>query len=155
MTPFQTDLLLYGDCLCRNPRSFRLVPRKKTSLPRADLVPNSRTSVSPTAIERNFNTMKVLYFSNELPNDDLQLLLKRLYLRSKSHRHPLLARFFEQATSAVRAEVRQLSSEQKKLFPSFESIIDLAGDLELRKSILRSSVGGVLPCFFQIATYIG
>lgn len=99
--------------------------------------------------------MKVLYFNNELPNDDLHLLLKRLYLRSKNHGHPILARFFEQATSAVRAEVRQLSSEQKKLFPSFESITDLAGDIELRKSILRSSVDGVLHCFFQIATYIG
>ncbi|KAL3495264.1 hypothetical protein BJX62DRAFT_233590 [Aspergillus germanicus] len=61
--------------------------------------------------------MKVLYFSNEFPKDDLQALFRRLHNRSKHRRHPTLARSIDEATLAVREEVRHLPAALKALVP--------------------------------------
>jgi hypothetical protein len=99
--------------------------------------------------------MRVIYFSNEFPNDDLQGLLRQLHILSKDKRHPVLARFLDEATKVVRDEVRDLPTESKKLVPAFESIASLAGESTLRNSRLRGSIDGVLHCLLQLATYIG
>lgn len=99
--------------------------------------------------------MKLLYFSNEFPKDDLQGLFRRLYNHSKDRRHPILARFIDEATLAVRDEVRQLPTSVKSLVPAFETVLNLADYPELRKGPLSGSLDGVLLCVLEIATLIG
>lgn len=99
--------------------------------------------------------MKLLYFDNQFPNDDLQDLYRGLTTRSKDRGHPLLARFIHDATSAVRDELRLLSSAQRALFPPFESVFNLADHPQLRKGPLCGSVEGVLLCVLQLSILIG
>jgi hypothetical protein len=99
--------------------------------------------------------MKLLYFSNEFPHDDLQNLLHQLHGHSKDRRHPVLARFFVEATLAVREEIRLLPPTLRSMIPSFESILDLADDAALRKGPLCGSIEGILLCVVELATLIG
>ena len=99
--------------------------------------------------------MKIIYFGNEFPHDDLKDLLRRLYSHSKDRQHPTLARFIHEATLAVREEVRLLSAPLKVLVPPFETIFNLADYADLRKGPLGESVNGMLLCAVQLATFIG
>ncbi|KAF7162428.1 hypothetical protein CNMCM5623_007719 [Aspergillus felis] len=109
------------------------------------------SSGSPTA-EKG---MKVVYFGNELPHDGLQGVCRRLHAYTKDRRHPLLARFIEESTWAVRDKVRQLHAAQKALVPPFESVLHLAEHPELCKGPLCGSIEGVLLCAIQLGTFIG
>ncbi|OJJ40791.1 hypothetical protein ASPWEDRAFT_34272 [Aspergillus wentii DTO 134E9] len=99
--------------------------------------------------------LNVIYFSNEFPNDDLSYLLRRLHNHSKYRNHPILARFLDEATQAVRQEASRLRTELFNLVPAFESVTTLAGETELRKGRLHESIDGVLLVVLQVATYIG
>ncbi|KAL4794482.1 hypothetical protein BDV19DRAFT_188572 [Aspergillus venezuelensis] len=105
--------------------------------------------------QAEYSKMKLLYFSNEFPKDDLQGLFRRLYNHSKDKRYPILARFIDEATLAVRDEVRQLPTSVKALVPAFESVLNLADYPELRKGPLGGSMDGVLLCVLEVATLIG
>ncbi|KAF4536149.1 Beta-ketoacyl synthase [Lasiodiplodia theobromae] len=98
--------------------------------------------------------MRLVYFSNEFPHDDLQDLLRRLYNLSKDKRHPVLARFITEATSAIRDEVRELPTSLRELIPPFKTVLDLADHPELRKGPLCGSIDGVLLCVVELATII-
>ena len=67
--------------------------------------------------------MKVVYFSNECQFDELPILFRELNLRSKSRHHPILARFLQDASIAIREETRQLPTELRKLVPTFENVL--------------------------------
>lgn len=99
--------------------------------------------------------MKLLYFDNQFPNEDLQDLYRGLTTRSKDRGHPLLARFIDDATLAVRDELRLLSSAQRALFPPFETVFNLADHHQLRQGPLCGSVEGVLLCVLQLSILIG
>jgi monodictyphenone polyketide synthase len=99
--------------------------------------------------------MKVVYFGNELPQDGLQAICRRLHAYTKDRRYPLLARFIEESTWAVRDEVRQLHATQKALVTPFESVLHLAEQPELCKGPLCGSIEGVLLCVIQLGTFIG
>lgn len=99
--------------------------------------------------------MKVIYFSNEFPHDDLQDLLRLLHNHSKDRRHAVLSRFIDEATLAIRDEVRRLPTALKSLIPPFETVLSLADHSELRKGPLSGSVDGVLLCVVELATFIG
>ena len=99
--------------------------------------------------------LRLVYFSNEFPQDDLQHLFRRLYVHSKDKRHTLLAQFIDEATLAIRDEVSRLPATWKALFPPFQTIFDLADDAELRKGALCGSIDGLLLCAVQLATFIG
>lgn len=99
--------------------------------------------------------MKLVYFSNEFPHDDLQNLLRGLHQHSKDRRHPILARFLEEATLAIRDEVRQLPTALKALIPPFESILHFADFADLRKGQLCGSIDGILLCTVELGTLIG
>jgi monodictyphenone polyketide synthase len=98
--------------------------------------------------------MRLVYFSNEFPRDDLQDLLRRLYNNSKDRRHPVLARFIDEATLAIREEVRDLPATLKSLIPPYETVINLADHPELRKGPLSGSIDGVLLCLVELGTLI-
>lgn len=99
--------------------------------------------------------LRVIYFGNEFPPDDLQDLFRRFHIHNQNKQHSLLAQFIDRATSVVRQEVRHLPAELKKLLPPFRTIFDLADDAELRRGPLCGSIDGVLLCVVQLATFIG
>lgn len=99
--------------------------------------------------------MKLAYFSNEFPHDDLQDLLRRLHLHSKDRQYPILARFIDEATLAIRDEVRQLPAALKSLIPPLDTLFHLADFPGLRKGPLCGSVEGVLLCAVELGTFIG
>ncbi|KAK8091576.1 hypothetical protein PG997_001937 [Apiospora hydei] len=98
--------------------------------------------------------MKLLYFSNEFPHDDLASLARRLQVLSKQRRHPHLARFLDEATEAIRTEARQLSAGLRETVPPFQSILDFVDCTELRKGALGASVDGVILVAVQLGTLI-
>ena len=100
-------------------------------------------------------TLRFSYFSNEFPHDDLHGLLRKLRQHGFNTRHPILAKFMDEATRALREEVKELPSELRATVPAFESIISLADETELRKGPLNGSMDGVLLCLVQISAYIG
>jgi monodictyphenone polyketide synthase len=99
--------------------------------------------------------MRLLYFSNEFPHDDPLDLLRRLYNLSKDRSHPTLARFIDEATIALREEVRRLPAALKALIPPFETALNMADHAELRKGPLCGSIDGVLLCLVELGTLIG
>ncbi|RWA08250.1 hypothetical protein EKO27_g6849 [Xylaria grammica] len=98
--------------------------------------------------------MKVIYFSNEFPNDDLQQLFRQLLHSSKDRRHPHLARFLDEATLAVRDELGHLTPALRSLIPPFGTILDFAHFTDLRKGPLCGSIDGILLCVVEIGTLI-
>ena len=114
-------------------------------------VPSSRTSESFIEPEK----MKVGYFSNELPGNDLGVLLRRLHEHSKDRRHATLAQFIHDATQVIKDEVKLLPASLRCLIPPFESIFNLADHATLRNGPLGGSIDGIILCGLQIATLIG
>jgi len=114
-------------------------------------VPSSRTSESYLQPGK----MKLVYFSNEMPSEDLKDLLRRLRLYSKDRRYPTLARFIQEATLAIQDEVKLLSANLRTLVPPLETIFSLADHSALRHGPLGGAVDGVLHCGLQLAALIG
>ncbi|KAL9479466.1 hypothetical protein ACSS6W_004252 [Trichoderma asperelloides] len=102
-----------------------------------------------------FDKIKVLYFSNEFPKDDLQASFRKLYNNSKDRRHHILARFLEEATLAIRDELSQLSTNLRNLIPPFETILTIVDFTDLRKSQLCGAIDGILLCTLELGTLIG
>ncbi|KAK3370054.1 putative polyketide synthase [Podospora didyma] len=121
--------------------------------------PSSAATATPSEefeIDSESDKLKLIYFSNEFPHDDLHKLLRLLNVHSKDRRHPILARFLEEATLAIRDEVRQLPTALKALVPPFESVLAFANFTALRRQgSLTESVNGVLLCLVEIGTLIG
>ncbi|MCJ1400472.1 Atrochrysone carboxylic acid synthase Agnpks1 [Xylographa trunciseda] len=99
--------------------------------------------------------LKLIYFSNEFPHDDLQSLLHELHKHSRDRRHPVLARFLEEATLVIREEIRQLPIALRALIPPFETILNFSGFTDLRKGQLCGAIDGILLCTVELATIIG
>ena len=99
--------------------------------------------------------MRLVYFSNEFPRDDLKDLFRHLHVHSKDTRYPTLARFINQATLAIHEEVRLLPVTLKTLVPPFETIFSLADHSALRNGPLGGAVEGMLLCVVQLAAIIG
>jgi Starter unit:ACP transacylase in aflatoxin biosynthesis len=109
----------------------------------------------PSDSQGESRKMKLAYFSNEFPNDDLRELLRRLHIHCKDRRHTVLARFIDEATLAIREEVRRLPTTLKALIPPFETILNFADHSELRNGPLCGSIDGVLLCAVELAIFIG
>ncbi|KAJ5761815.1 Acyl transferase/acyl hydrolase/lysophospholipase [Penicillium nucicola] len=105
--------------------------------------------------DRDSHKMRVVYFSNEFPRDDLSDVFRRLHNHSKSHGQQTLAEFLSRATWAIKDEVRQLSTELKELIPPFDNLLSWSEDTELREGLICGAVDGVLLVLVQLATYIG
>ncbi|KAB8304586.1 hypothetical protein EYC80_003965 [Monilinia laxa] len=115
------------------------------------MTPSDSTSASLVEPSK----MKVGYFSNEFPHDDLRDLIRRLRVHSKDLRHTTLARFIDQATLAIREEVRLLPASLRKLVQPFETVFNFVDQTTLRSGPLGGAIDGVLLCAVQIATLIG
>ena len=120
------------------------IPEQSTSTP--SWTPD--TSFEPTK-------MRLAYFSNEFPHDDLKDLLRHLHVHSRDIRYPTLARFIHQATLAIHEEVHLLPVTLRMLVPPFETVFNLADHSALRNGPLGGAVDGTLLCAVQLATLIG
>ncbi|KAK4118009.1 hypothetical protein N657DRAFT_675829 [Parathielavia appendiculata] len=103
----------------------------------------------------DFGHLRLAYFSNEFPHDNLQHLLRRLWNSSKDRAHPLLAIFIAEATLAVREEIRDLPAVLRSEIPAFQTIFEFAEYPELRRGQLSGSIDGVLLSALELATFIG
>jgi monodictyphenone polyketide synthase len=110
------------------------------------------SEISDSSGERR---MELVYFSNEYPKEDLQDLFRRMHNHSKDKHHPVLAQFINEATWAVKDEIRRLPTEQRQIIPPFETVLSWAENSELQKGLICGAVDGVLLIVVQLATYIG
>ncbi|KAG0650226.1 polyketide synthase [Hyphodiscus hymeniophilus] len=109
-----------------------------------------------SGLQEEYRKLKVLYFGNEFPYDDLQELLRRLYIHSKDRKHTILSTFIDEATLAIRKEIHLLPATLRASIPPFQTILNLADHSELRKGPpLCGAIDGVLLCVVQLATLIG
>ncbi|KAI1328256.1 putative polyketide synthase [Xylariaceae sp. FL0255] len=99
--------------------------------------------------------MKVIYFSNEFPHDDIKDLTRRLHSHSKDRQHAILAQFLHEASQALHDEVRLLTTTLRVQVPYFETIFNLVDHVKLRQGPLGGAVDGALLCAIQLATFIG
>ncbi|KAL2808476.1 hypothetical protein BJX63DRAFT_439379 [Aspergillus granulosus] len=113
------------------------------------------TPTTSSDSDRETHRLKLVYFSNEFPRDDLQGVFRRLHTHSKDSSHRILADFISKATWAIKDEVRQLQMELKDLIPPFETLFSWAENTELREGLICGAVDGVLLLVVQLATYIG
>ena len=131
---------------------------KNHSTPWSDGVRQTMVELTPTSDSESAaesQKLRLIYFSNEFPHDDLQHLCRRLHIHSKNKQNVILAQFIDSATSAIREEVRDLPAALKGLFPPFQTVFNLVDDAELRRGPMCGSIEGVLLCAVQLATFIG
>ncbi|KAG5927477.1 hypothetical protein E4U53_002862, partial [Claviceps sorghi] len=98
-------------------------------------------------------SLRVVVFGNDLPHEDLQSHFRRLSARSKDRNHPLLARFINEATYAVKQEISTLATDLQRVIPTFQTILEWAEDTKLREGLLCGAVDGVLLVVLQLASY--
>lgn len=99
--------------------------------------------------------MQIIHFHNEFPYDDQQLMFREILTHSKDRSHPVLAHFIEEATRAIREEIRLLPYALRSTIPPFESVLNFVDFTELRKSQLGGSIDGVLLCIVELGIFIG
>nr|P9WET1.1 RecName: Full=Non-reducing polyketide synthase Preu7; Short=NR-PKS Preu7 [Preussia isomera]UNY67720.1 polyketide synthase Preu7 [Preussia isomera] len=121
-----------------------------------ELLSFTPSGTSDMSIEQvNAGEIRVAFFSNEFPHDDLGNLFRQLHIHSNDRRHLLLARFIHEATSALHEEVRLLPNALRALIPPFETIFNLVDHEALRNGRLGGAINGALLCAVQLATLIG
>jgi hypothetical protein len=99
--------------------------------------------------------MKLFFFSNKFPTDDLPDLLRRLRLHSQSPEHVVLRRVLEETTRVVREEIRRLPPELRSLIPPFQSILDLAENYNWHKGSLSGAFECVFLCLVPLCLFVG
>jgi hypothetical protein len=100
-------------------------------------------------------TSRLLFFSNEFPNDDLRDLFRRLHNHSKCQKFRFLATFLDACGDAVHDEVAALPLNLKKLVPPFKSVLSLADDPDFRQGPVGGALESALLCVLEIGMFIG
>lgn len=98
---------------------------------------------------------RLLFFSNEFPNDDLRDLFRRLHVNSKCRRFRFLAIFLDACGDALHDEVAGLPLNLKKLVPHFKSVLSLADDPNFRQGPVGGALESALLCVLEIGMFIG
>ncbi|PTU25285.1 hypothetical protein P175DRAFT_0521075 [Aspergillus ochraceoroseus IBT 24754] len=99
--------------------------------------------------------MKLFFFSNKFPPDDLLDLFRRLRLQAKSPGHVLLRRLLEETTVVVREEIRRLPAGLRSLIPPFQSILDLAESFNWHRGPLSGTFECVFLCLVPLCLFVG
>lgn len=122
-------------------------------MPHSSFLPSSP---STTSTDMTVGKMQIVHFHNEFPYDDQPSMFREILAHSKDRSHPVLAHFLDEATRAVRDEIRQLPAALRDLIPPFESILNFVEFTELRKNlVLSNSVEGLILCVIELGTFIG
>lgn len=114
---------------------------------------NMQTS---STISSNSSTLykKLVFFSNEFPNDDLKPLFQCLHRHTKDKRFRSLSIFIEECTATLKEEASRLPCYLQDLIPRFETILSLA-DGDYRKGPLGAAMESVFLCVLQLGMFIG
>jgi len=115
--------------------------------------PSSESSTS-TDIVNDLNT-KLVFFSNEFPNDDLPELFRRLQRHSKDKRFRYLAAFLEASTAVVKDEALKLPQQLQDLIPHFNTVLTLADHGDFRQGALGAAMESAILCVLEIGMLIG
>lgn len=99
-------------------------------------------------------TTKLVFFSNEFPNDDLQDLFRRLERHSKDKRFRFLATFLEECTAVVKEEALNLPQPLQSLLPPFQTMLALVDRGEFRYGPLGGALESVILCVLEIGMLI-
>ncbi|OCL13959.1 putative polyketide synthase [Glonium stellatum] len=98
---------------------------------------------------------KLIFFSNEFPNDDLRDLFRRLQRHSKDTRFRHLAAFLEECTRVVKEEALKLPQQLQDLIPNFGTVLNLVDHGDFRQGPLGAAMESVTLCVLEIGMLIG
>lgn len=98
---------------------------------------------------------RVVYFSNEFPNDDLKELFRRLHRHAKDKRFFLLRKFLDESTMVLKNEIAKLPPHLKKIVPHFDTILNLVGVADFRRGPLGAAMESVFLTVLEIGMFIG
>lgn len=96
-------------------------------------------------------TQRVIFFSNEFPNDDLKELFRRLQRNSKDRRFRFLALFLDEVNCVIRQELSKLPRPLRDHLPSFYTVLDLA---DFRHGPLGGAMESALLCVLEIGMFL-
>ncbi len=111
-------------------------------------------SSGSTDIVDDFNT-KLVFFSNEFPNDDLKDLFRRLQRRSKDKRFAMLATLLENCTRVIKEESAQLPQCLRDLIPPFDDVLTLVDSGNFRFGPLGAAMESSFLVVLQLGMLIG
>ena len=98
---------------------------------------------------------RVVYFSNEFPNDDLKELFRRLHRHAKDKQFFLLGKFLEGCTAVLKNEVAKLPPPLKQIVPPFETILNLVGAADFRRGPLGAAMESAFLTVLEVGMFIG
>ena len=98
---------------------------------------------------------KIIFFSNEFPNDDVRDLFRQLHRHAKDKRFALLAAFLEESAATIKEEASRLPRPLQDLIPSFSSVLALADHGEFRHGPLGAAMESALLTILEIGMFIG
>ncbi|KAL9043691.1 MAG: hypothetical protein Q9214_003130 [Letrouitia sp. 1 TL-2023] len=98
---------------------------------------------------------RLIFFSNDFPNDDLRDLFRRLQRHSKDKRFRYLATFLAECTSVVKEEARRLPLQVQALIPHFVTVLTLVDCGDFRQGPLGAAMESVTLCVLELGTLIG
>ncbi|KAJ5114039.1 hypothetical protein N7456_002573 [Penicillium angulare] len=99
--------------------------------------------------------MKLFFFSNKFPPDDLVTLFRALRLQAKAPHQVILRQLLSETTTAIREEIRLLPAELRGLLPPFQSILDLAENYNWHRGPLAGTFECVFLCLVPLALFVG
>ncbi|KAL4959540.1 type I polyketide synthase [Aspergillus stella-maris] len=99
--------------------------------------------------------MKVIFFSNKFPIEDPSELFRSIRRKAQSAQHVILRQLLEEATTAVRDEIRLLPSELRAVVPPFNSILDLTDSWDWHRGPLSGTFECVFLCLASLCHFAG
>jgi hypothetical protein len=99
--------------------------------------------------------MKTIHFNYDFPEGQAGDIFLRFRVFAKTNQHILLRQFLREATLVIRDEVRLLAADQRKIFPPFNTVLDLASLESMRKGPLGGAVELILLVVVELGLFIG
>ncbi|KAE8357832.1 hypothetical protein BDV27DRAFT_169999 [Aspergillus caelatus] len=97
-----------------------------------------------------------ILFSHELPNGEVQDLIRRLHRYAMLPGYPHLARFLQDCALVLRTEVQKLPRPLRDSVPPFHDVVTLSSHWdEIKSSPLSGAWDGAFLCIYEIAMLIG
>ncbi|KAL8637093.1 MAG: hypothetical protein Q9228_005600 [Teloschistes exilis] len=98
----------------------------------------------------------LVLFSHELPNGEVQELIRRLHRFAILPAYPHLARFLQDCALVLRGEIQKLPRPLRESVPQFHGVMTLASHWdELKSSPLSGAWEGAFLCLYEIAMLVG
>ncbi|KAL4783980.1 hypothetical protein BJX76DRAFT_367919 [Aspergillus varians] len=103
----------------------------------------------------NTHSTTLIFFGNELPNDDLKGLFRCLLRLSRDRRFRQLATFLEESTLVLKKEVAGLPQPLRDLVPHFHTLLPLAEPHDFRLGPLGAAMESALLTVLELGMFIG